>query len=112
MKTVSQLTVPQLETLIEKVIERKLLELFGDPDTGLELKPNVKAKLRRSMAAVKHGERGILTEEVEARFRAVKPTPEELGWPSSFFGETAGCFRDEPLVREPQGEYEIREELS
>ena len=58
-RTVSQLTVPQLEALIEQAVERKMLELFGDPDAGLELKPSVKAKLRRSVAAVKRGERGI-----------------------------------------------------
>lgn len=58
MKTIAQLTVPQLEALIESAVERKMLELFGDPDKGLEFRPGVKAKLRRSMAAVKHGERG------------------------------------------------------
>lgn len=35
----------------------------------------------------------------------------ELGWPSGFFEQTYGSFRDQPLVREPQGEYEIRDEL-
>jgi len=64
MKTVGQLTVSQLETLIENVIERKMIELFGDPDKGLDLKPHIKAKLRRSMSAVKRGERGIPAEEV------------------------------------------------
>ncbi len=38
-------------------------------------------------------------------------TSEELGWPSSFFEQTAGCLADEILVRYPQGEYEIREEI-
>lgn len=42
----------------------------------------------------------------------IKPkTPEELGWPAGFFEQTAGCLQDEPLVRYPQGEYEIREPL-
>ncbi|MBI3734594.1 MAG: hypothetical protein HY259_14235 [Chloroflexi bacterium] len=64
MKTVAQLTVPQLEALIENVIERKMIELLGDPDAGLELKPGVKTKLRRSLAAVERGERGIPAREV------------------------------------------------
>ena len=64
MKTVAQLTVPQLEALIESVIERKLIELLGDPDQGLELKPSVRAKLRRSLTAVKRGERGIPAKQV------------------------------------------------
>ena len=64
MKTAAQLTVPQLEALIESVIERKLIELLGDPDQGLELKPSVRAKLRRSLTAVKRGERGIPAKQV------------------------------------------------
>ena len=64
MKTAAQLTVPQLEALIESVIERKLIELLGDPDQGLELKPSIKAKLRRSLASVKRGERGIPAKKV------------------------------------------------
>jgi hypothetical protein len=58
MKTVSQLTVPQLETLIENTVERKLIEMFGDPDSGLEIKPAMRIKLRRSLLATKRGERG------------------------------------------------------
>jgi hypothetical protein len=38
-------------------------------------------------------------------------TPEALGWPPGFFEETFGSFRDTPLAREPQGEYEQRDEL-
>ena len=37
--------------------------------------------------------------------------PDGLGWPPAFFEHTFGCLRDESLVREPQGEYEIRDEL-
>jgi len=36
---------------------------------------------------------------------------QESGWPPAFFEQTFGCLRDEPLVREAQGEYEIRGEL-
>jgi hypothetical protein len=54
--------------------------------------------------------------EVIVIFQPVAPateakTPEDLGWPPGFFERTFGCFRDEPLVRGEQGEYEIREEL-
>ena len=37
--------------------------------------------------------------------------PDGLGWPPAFFEHTFGCLRHESLVREPQGEYEIRDEL-
>ena len=44
-----------------------------------------------------------------------EPVPEtavdEYGWPIGFFEETAGAFQGEPLVREHQGEYEVRLEL-
>ncbi len=32
-------------------------------------------------------------------------------WPSDFFSQTYGMFRNDPLERLPQGEYEVREEL-
>jgi len=35
--------------------------------------------------------------------------PEPSGWPPDFFKITAGAFKDNPLKREAQGEYEIRE---
>lgn len=35
-------------------------------------------------------------------------TPEELGWPPGFFERTAGCLKDEPLIRYPQGELQER----
>jgi prevent-host-death family protein len=48
---------------------------------------------------------------VEAKQRITSPKPENLGWPPGFFERTFGCLKTEPLVREPQGEYETREEL-
>ncbi len=38
-------------------------------------------------------------------------TPGDLGWSPGFFERTAGGWQGEPLVREPQGEYEIRDEM-
>lgn len=38
-------------------------------------------------------------------------SPQELGWPPDFFEKTFGSFKDEPLQRPPQGEFEIRHEL-
>ena len=29
-------------------------------------------------------------------------------WPNDFFAKTAGCFAGTPLIREDQGEYEVR----
>lgn len=38
-------------------------------------------------------------------------TPEELGWPPGFFEQTAGSLSDDPIVIEPEGDFEVREEL-
>ncbi len=32
-------------------------------------------------------------------------------WPKDFFAKTAGCLADTPLVREDQGEYEVRNSI-
>ena len=61
---VKELTVEQLKNLIEEAIEEKLEELIGDPDTGLELREEIKESLRRSLAARQRGEKGIPLEEV------------------------------------------------
>ncbi|MBS3965078.1 MAG: hypothetical protein KGZ80_11420 [Methylomonas sp.] len=45
---------------------------------------------------------------------AEPPTPAETdanGWPIGFFEATAGSWAGEPLVREPQDDYEQRLEL-
>ena len=33
-------------------------------------------------------------------------------WPLGFFERTAGVWQGEPLTREPQGEYEVRDPLA
>ena len=40
-------------------------------------------------------------------------TPSEGGaeWPKYFFTKTSGCFADTPLVREEQGEFEVRDTI-
>ncbi len=48
---------------------------------------------------------------VKAATASGEVTSEKLGWPPGFFDETFGCLRDDPLTREAQGEYEMREEL-
>jgi hypothetical protein len=43
----------------------------------------------------------------------VQPLPLEQhnGWPEGFIGRTFGCLRDDPITREPQSDYEVREDL-
>jgi len=61
---VKELTVEQLRTLIQEAIEEKLEEVIGDPDHGLELREEIKEKLRRSLAAMQGGEKGIPVDQV------------------------------------------------
>lgn len=61
---VNELTMEQLKALVEEMIEAKLEEYLGDPDEGLELREEVKARLMDSLAAVERGEKGIPLEQV------------------------------------------------
>lgn len=45
MTSVKDLTIDELEYLIEQ----KILELLGDPDSGLELKEDFKQELKRRL---------------------------------------------------------------
>lgn len=58
-ETVGQMTPSELSDLIENILEQKLLELFKDPDTGLELNENVLERLRQQQKSVYQGDRGL-----------------------------------------------------
>ena len=45
MKNVKDLTIDELEGLVEQ----KILEVLGDPDSGLELKEEFKQELKRRL---------------------------------------------------------------
>jgi len=64
MVKVKELSVEQLRTLIQEAVEEKLQEILGDPDQGLEIKDEVKERLKQSLTAEEHGERGIPIEQV------------------------------------------------
>ncbi len=61
---VKELTVEQLKALIDEVVEEKLREILGDPDQGLELREEIKERLKESLAEMEHGEKGIPIEQV------------------------------------------------
>ncbi len=56
----------QTRAMIEDIVERKLLELLGDPDYGLELRDKVKKKLKQSL---KNPGKGIPAAEVAKKLR-------------------------------------------
>ena len=53
------MTPSELSDMIENILEQKLLELFKDPDTGLELNENVLGRLQRQQKKVYQGDRGV-----------------------------------------------------
>jgi len=60
---VKDMTVEQLRDLIRHTVEQCLEEYFGDPDSGLEVKEEVKQKLLESLKSKQAGESSILTGE-------------------------------------------------
>ena len=57
-------TVEEFKDLVQDTIEEKLQELIGDPDAGLELREEIKERLRSSLAARQRGEKGVPIDEV------------------------------------------------
>jgi signal recognition particle GTPase len=64
---VKELTVEQFKDLVQEAVEEKLEEIIGDPDLGLELREEIKERLRSSLAARQRGEKGIPMDEVAKR---------------------------------------------
>ena len=53
-----------LEGVVEETVERKLLEILGDPDDGLEIRSEVRERLLRQRQEVVGGERGRPLEDI------------------------------------------------
>ena len=53
-----------LEAVVESTVEKKLLEILGDPDEGLELREAVRDRLIRQRKAVINGQYGQPLEDV------------------------------------------------
>lgn len=64
---VTDLSTEDLKALIGEVVEEKLIEVLGDPDWGLELRPEMAERLRKSLAALERGEKGVPLEEAAKR---------------------------------------------
>ena len=45
---VADLTVEELKIIIEDIVQEELEQYFGDPDEGLELRPEFVRKLKKS----------------------------------------------------------------
>ena len=65
--TVADLTVDQFKDLIRQVVIQTLSEVLGDPDEGLELRDDIKARIQQSLAAMQAGTKTIPAQEVAAK---------------------------------------------
>jgi hypothetical protein len=65
-KTLSNMTADELTSLIDARVERKLEEILGDPDAGLELHEPLRQRLLDQHRRVAEGERGRPLDEVMA----------------------------------------------
>jgi len=62
-----EMTKDELKEMIAELIDRRLVELLGDPDEGWEIRKRVRDRLLRQMKAVAEGERGEALEDVVGR---------------------------------------------
>ena len=67
--SVAQMTKEELAQMLSNVVEKKLIELLGDPDEALVLKDSIRKRLIRQKKAVAKGERGTEFTEVRKRLR-------------------------------------------
>ncbi len=65
--TVADLTVDEFKDLIREIVTQTIVELFDDPDEGLELREDIKTNLQRSLAAVQAGGETIPAQAVAAK---------------------------------------------
>lgn len=66
MKSVAKSTLEEKRT-VQVAAEQRLIEMPGDPDEDLELREEIKTRLRHSLEAEHHGVRGIPAQEVAAQ---------------------------------------------
>lgn len=69
MQTVKDLTIEEFKEVIGEVVEEKLRQLLTDPDTGLELRPDVQARLQKDLQEPQPESENISAAEVEVARR-------------------------------------------
>ncbi|GAH81406.1 unnamed protein product [marine sediment metagenome] len=67
---VAELTVDELKYIIQEAMEQKLSEMLGNPDEGLELRPQIEQRLSSSLDYVTAGGKTLSLEEITARVQA------------------------------------------
>ena len=65
--TIADLTVDEFRGLIKEVVSQTLLELLGDPDEGLELQEEIKARLQKASITPMPKTKLVLAQNVAAK---------------------------------------------
>ena len=65
--TVAEMTAMQLKKLIQSAVKETLQEVLGDPDAGLELRPEFEERLRQATAYAAEGGRLLSIEELTSQ---------------------------------------------
>ncbi len=68
-KLVAEMTAQELREVVGSAVEKKIVELLGDPDAGLEIREHVRKRLLRQKRAVAKGHRGEPLENVVRRLK-------------------------------------------
>ncbi len=64
---VADMTTDELQTMIETMIDRKISEWMGDPDTGMELRSDIITGIERQRREYAAGKRGKSLDEIAQR---------------------------------------------
>ena len=62
---VSKLTLDDIKEFVDELVEEKLIHILKDPDEGLELREDIKARLKKSLKSQADGEKGIQLENIK-----------------------------------------------
>jgi len=65
--TVAEMTAVQLKMLVQSAVKETLQEILGDPDAGLELRPEFESRLRQAASYVASGGRLLSMEELTSQ---------------------------------------------
>jgi hypothetical protein len=68
-RLVAEMTAQELREVVGSAVEKKIVELLGDPDAGLEIREHVRKRLVRQKRAVAKGDRGEPLENVVRRLK-------------------------------------------
>ena len=61
----SKFTLDDIKEFVDEIVEEKLINILKDPDEGLELREDIKVRLKKSLKSQADGEKGILMENIK-----------------------------------------------